>query len=260
MAHKLRDLLDPDALFVLVDTRGGVQLVARSTSSNINVAEIAEQFGGGGHERAAAGLIRDLSVQEIREQLQQILPRVILPAITVAQIMSTGPHLLHPEVSVDEALLQMQRYGYEGYPVVENGKVIGLLTRRAVDRAVAHKLHSQVRSRMDAGEYTVKPDDSLDHLQRIMTESGWGQVPVIHPESGEIIGIVTRTDLIKNLTQQSRPTGRKNLSNRLQTALPAARLALLREVSQVAYSQRVRSIPGGRLRPRSTYGPPQPGF
>ena len=239
VAHKLRDLLDPDALFVLVDTRGGVQLVARSTSSNINVAEIAEQFGGGGHERAAAGLIRDNSVQEIREQLQQILPRVILPAITVAQIMSSGPHLLHPEVSVDEALLQMQRYGYEGYPVVENGKVIGLLTRRAVDRAVAHKLHSQVRSRMDAGEYTVKPDDSLDHLQRIMTESGWGQVPVILPETGEIVGIVTRTDLIKNLTQQSRPTGRKNLSNRLQTALPAAKLALLREVSQVAYSQRV---------------------
>ena len=239
VAHKLRDHLDPDALFVLVNTRGGVQLVARSTSSHINVAEIAEQFGGGGHERAAAGLIRGLSVEAICEKLQQILPGVILPAITVAQIMSTGPHLLHPETSVDEAMLRMQRYGYEGYPVVENERVIGLLTRRAVDRAVAHKLPYQVRSLMDAGEFTVKPDDSLDQLQRIMTESGWGQVPVIHPETSEVIGIVTRTDLIKNLTQQPRLTGRQNLSNRLQSALPAAILALLKEVSQVAYNQRV---------------------
>jgi len=28
VAHKLRDLLDPDALFLLVTTRGGVQLIA----------------------------------------------------------------------------------------------------------------------------------------------------------------------------------------------------------------------------------------
>ena len=34
----------------------------------------------------------------------------------------------------------MQRYGYEGFPVVENGRVIGLLTRRAVDRALSHHL------------------------------------------------------------------------------------------------------------------------
>ena len=50
---------------------------------------------------------------------------------------------------------------------------------------------------MDPGEFTVEPGDSIDHLQRIMTETGWGQIPVIHPDSGEIIGIVTSTDLIK---------------------------------------------------------------
>jgi tRNA nucleotidyltransferase (CCA-adding enzyme) len=32
VVHKMRDLLDPDALFVLVTIRGGVQLSARSTS------------------------------------------------------------------------------------------------------------------------------------------------------------------------------------------------------------------------------------
>ena len=92
---------------------------------------------------------------------------------------------------------------------------------------------------MDAGEHTVKPDDLIDYLQHIMTETGWGQIPVVHPETGEIIGIVTRTDLIKSLTQQTRLTGRQNLVNRLQAALPAVRLALLMAVSQVAYDQRL---------------------
>jgi len=48
VVHKLRDLLDPDAIFVLIATRGGVQLIARSNSDNIDVAQIAANFGGGG--------------------------------------------------------------------------------------------------------------------------------------------------------------------------------------------------------------------
>ena len=59
LAHKLRDLLDPDALFVVVSTQDGVRIVARSTSDAIDVSEITAEFGGGGHDRAAAALIRD---------------------------------------------------------------------------------------------------------------------------------------------------------------------------------------------------------
>ena len=57
VAHKLRDLLDPDAIFVLVNTIEGIRLVARSTSDQVDVSAIAAKFGGGGHERAAAALI-----------------------------------------------------------------------------------------------------------------------------------------------------------------------------------------------------------
>jgi len=47
IAHKMRDLLDPEALFMLIKTRGGVQLIARSMKDNIDVAEILASFGGG---------------------------------------------------------------------------------------------------------------------------------------------------------------------------------------------------------------------
>ena len=249
VAHKLRDLLDPDALFVLIATRGGVQLVARSTSSNIDVAEIAAHFGGGGHDRAAAGLIKDRPLEEVQKELIQVLQDTIHPSITVFQIMSPRPQLLSPDTPVEEAASRMQRYGYEGYPVVSDGKVVGLLTRRAVDRALAHRLNLNAASLMEAGQHTVKPDDSIDSLQHIMTETGWGQIPVVQPGSGEIIGIVTRTDLIKSLALQPRIAGRQNLGNRLEAVLPEARFTLLKAVSQVAYEQRAALyIVGGFVR------------
>lgn len=249
VAHKLRDLLDPDALIVLVTTRSGVQLIARSTTDNIDVAELATHFGGGGHERAAASLIKDRSLEEIRTDLVQILPRYVRPAITVAQIMSPNPQLLSPDTPVEEAALRMQRFGYEGFPVVREGKPVGLLTRRAVDRALAHRLHLTAASLMEAGEYTVHPNDSIEHLQRLMTETGWGQIPVTDPESGEIVGIVTRTDLLKTLVPRPRIPGRQNLADRLERTLSSERLALLKAVAQEAHEQRVALyIVGGFVR------------
>jgi tRNA nucleotidyltransferase (CCA-adding enzyme) len=235
IAHKLRDLLDPDALFLVVTTRGGIQLIARSATDNIDVSAILANFGGGGHERAAASLIRDRQIDAIHTELIDILPRLVHPAITVAQIMSRGPQVLTPSTSVEEAAERMQRYGYEGYPVVQDGKVVGLLTRRAVDRALAHKLTSNAGRLMEAGGVTVQPDDSIERLQRLMTDSGWGQVPVINPETGDIIGIVTRTDLLKILTPQPSLPSRQNLASRLGIALPSPRLALLKAIAQEAH-------------------------
>jgi tRNA nucleotidyltransferase (CCA-adding enzyme) len=244
VAHKLRDLLDPDALFLLVTTGEGLRLVARSTTQRINVAKVASVFGGGGHERAAAALIRpdnlgEISNQEALEQncqkLIELLPKLIQPPVRVGQIMSRRPRLLNPDTPTQEAAKLMQRYGYEGFPVVKDNKVTGLLTRRAVDRAISHRLNLPASSLMESGEVSVHPDDSIDHLQQVMTSSGWGQVPVTDPENGDVIGIVTRTDLLKTLAFQSAPPTRQNLAEKLEEALPPAKLALLRAVALKAY-------------------------
>jgi tRNA nucleotidyltransferase (CCA-adding enzyme) len=235
IAHKLRDLFDPDGLFVLVALDSHVQLVARSTSGAIDVARVAEHFGGGGHDRAAAALIRDKVISSVRAELLSLLPAVVAPALTVGEIMSRGPHLLGPQVTVAQAARAMQRFGHEGYPVVEGGKVIGLLTRRAVDRAMAHGMGSRpVASVMDAGNVVVRPGDSIQHLQRMMILHDWGQVPVVDPQDGSIIGIVTRTDLIKSLGLAQPRITRSAWIDKLEQALPAVRLALLKRIATAA--------------------------
>ncbi|RME88939.1 MAG: CBS domain-containing protein [Anaerolineae bacterium] len=262
LAHKLRDHFDPDALFVLVATDEGVRLVARSTSDEIDVAAVAAHFGGGGHDRAAAALIRPPDEEENREKgalqaflseqcrrLVDVLPRFVRPSITVAQIMSHDPQVLSPETPAEEAAKRMQRYGYEGFPVVRDGRVIGLLTRRAVDRALAHKLNLTAASLMEAGEVTVRPQDSLQTLQARMTESGWGQIPVVDPQSGHVIGIVTRTDLLKTLAPPDHRPGYRDLAERLEEALPPSHFALIRAVAEEGERQQMAVyVVGGFVR------------
>ena len=238
LAHKLRERFDADAVFLLVMTRGGIRLVARTTTDALDAGALAAEFGGGGHERAAAALIRyegrepRAALEETRRALLDALPRFLRPSKTVGEIMSRSPQLLSPDTLAKDAAKMMQRYGYEGYPVVENGRVIGLLTRRAVDRARAHRMNLPAASLMKAGEVTVSPDDSIQTLQLRMMESGWGQVPVV--QDGKIIGIVTRTDLLKTLAPPEAHPSRQNLAARLQQFLPPARLALLRAVAELA--------------------------
>lgn len=272
IAHKLRDLLDPDALFLVVQTTEGIRIIARSVTDAIDVSKVAEHFGGGGHGRAAAALIRlttttqeqgtpgsHPTLEEVFHELLDILPGHVRPSLSVRQIMSPRPRVLAPDTSADHAARLMQRYGYEGYPVVENGRVRGLLTRRAVDRALAHKLNLRAASLMDSGEVTVHPQDSVDHLRRVMIESGWGQVPVVDPDTGQVIGIVTRTDLIKTAEVAPAP-GRQNLANRLEAALSPARLALLKLVAAKAHEQRQAIyIVGGFVRDL-LLGRPSPDF
>ena len=235
IAHKLRDVFDPDGLFVLVALDGHVQLVARSTQDAIDVSRVAAHFGGGGHDRAAAALIRDRSLEEVHQELLALLPQVIQPPRTVAEIMSRDPEVLDASTSIAEAAERMQRFGHEGYPVVREGRVVGLLTRRAVDRAMLHGLSAEPVERiMEAGEVYVHLNDSIQHLQRVMVQHGWGQVPVVDPEAGAVVGIVTRTDVLNTLA--AGVVGRRppNLGDRLEAALPPARLRLLRLIGRSA--------------------------
>lgn len=249
IAHKIRDLLDPDALILLVKIRGGVQLICRSTLDNIDVSKIAAHYGGGGHPRAAAALIKNRSIDDLRQDLFNALPTFIKPPITVAEIMSRAPQVLAPDTPVEEALERMQRFGYEGYPVVDDGKIVGLLTRRAVDRAITHKLNLPAKSLMKDGHAHVHPDHSIEYLQKVMTDSDWGQILVLDRAENKIVGIVTRTDLLKTLTPSVQKSGYQNLAEKLERALPPIRLTLLQEIANLALEQRVAIyIVGGFVR------------
>jgi len=259
VAHKMREFLTPDGLVLLVSTRQGIRLVARSTTDNVDMAKLAIHFGGGGHKRASSALIReegrsnanitDAMLSEVTRRVIETIPQIVTPSIKVSQMMSKNPLTLSPEISAIDAAELMKRYGFEGYPVVDNKQLVGLLTRRNVDRAIAHKLNKTAGDLMTAGSISVYPDDPISKLKERMATSGWGQVPVLDPDTNEIIGIVTRTDLISTLNHDEELPTQAEIAEMLSDALPPARKALLRAVADEAYDQDVQAfIVGGFVR------------
>ena len=259
VAHKMREFLTPDGLVLLVSTRQGIRLVARSTTDNVDMAKLAIHFGGGGHKRASSALIREegrsnaniteAMLSDVTRRVIETIPQIVTPSIKVSQMMSKNPLTLSPEISAADAAELMKRYGFEGYPVVDNKQLVGLLTRRNVDRAIAHKLNKTAGDLMTAGSISVYPDDPISKLKDRMATSGWGQVPVLDPDSNEIIGIVTRTDLISTLNHDEELPTQAEIAEMLSDALPPARKALLRAVADEAYDQDVQAfIVGGFVR------------
>ena len=206
VAHRLRDTLDSAILFVIVQMPDSLQLVCRATVDALDVGEIARLFGGGGHSRAAAAAIHDQSLDEAVKTLWDAVQNRIQPVVRVADLMSYGVQRVEASKKVKDVVGQMRHIGHEGYPVVENGAVTGLLTRRDLDRAAEHGLNEiSIREIMSAGSVTLHPTDSISTLEQRMVESGWGQIPVVD-ENDQLIGIVTRTDLIKHWAQVHPPT------------------------------------------------------
>lgn len=235
LAHKIRDLYDPAGLFLLVDLGEHLQLVARSTTDAVDVGHIADHFGGGGHTRAAAALIRETDLGTARQLLLAFLERHIRPIETVGHIMSYGVHTLSPQTTVEEAAEEMLRYGFEGFPVVDDkGTIMGILSRREIDRATRLRLGSMpVSHYMTKGDIYVTPQDSVERLQQMMTRFSVGQVPVV--SEGEIIGVVTRTDLIKLWAAPGhQPPRQREIAEKIKSALPGPLLDLLKEASGLA--------------------------
>ncbi len=249
LAHKLRELYEPAAVFVLVQLNGDIQLVARGTTDALDVSVIARRFGGGGHGRAAAALIRARQLDDVREEILRVLPEIIVPSLLVGALMSVGAQTVRADERITSVVDRMQRTGHEGFPVVEGGRIVGLLTRNAVDRAMSHGMgHRRVREIMEAGEITVQPADSIEVLQQRMMRSGWGQIPVVD-ERGALLGIVTRTDLIKRWGQHPDDGRREEILRRTQAALAPGMWRLIEAVARQAQQQRMGLyIVGGFVR------------
>jgi tRNA nucleotidyltransferase (CCA-adding enzyme) len=197
----LREILDSTAIFLLVAMPNHIQLVCRSTHDAINVGELAQHFGGGGHPRAAAAAIYKGEITMIVSQIWDYLKEHIRPAVRIADLMSYGVLTVEADEKIIDLIPRLRRIGHEGYPVLEKGEVIGLLTLRDADKTLEHGLkEAKVREVMLGGNYTLSLDDPVSRLEEIMVDTDWGQIPVIDHQQ-QLLGIVTRTDLIKHWGQ-----------------------------------------------------------
>ena len=234
LVHSLMSVYEPDACLMLAQFEGDVQVIARSSTDAIDVGALLRQFGGGGHDKAAAARVEDVDVATLQRELLDALAQATTPPVRVRQIMSTNVHTLSADITIRDAAQLMRRYGHEGFPVVsEDERLVGIVTRSDIDRALHHRLGEMpVRTVLYTGSVSVDPEMPVERVQQVMMEHSLGQVPVV--QDGRFVGIVTRTDLIKLWTPNRRTSRANGIPRLMDEALPGGLRELLLTARDVA--------------------------
>lgn len=93
--------------------------------------------------------------------------------------------------------------GHTGFPVIENGRLAGIITSRdARTIPVAEGMHPSVRDAMTPAPVVIYPDDSLEDALEIMVSQDFNHLPVVEKGSPDLlVGFLTRTDILKTYTR-----------------------------------------------------------
>lgn len=241
---RLFEVENSDAVFVVACMDGKVYVVGRSRTSSIRVNEVLRSLGGGGHEKAASVVVKGKNTEEVFSIIMAGLGEKINPGLQAGDIMSTPVKTLPVHTSMEEAGRLMLRYGHTGMPVVEGEKMVGVISRRDVDKARIHELgHAPVKGFMTTSVLSVTPDTPVAEVQRLMVEHDIGRLPVI--EDQRLVGIVSRTDILRTLHGEDYPEDHQvlfsfsgstaeNCTEMMQERLPSKIMAILRLAGEVA--------------------------
>ena len=197
LAHKIVDLTDAAVLVLLVEMEGRVLGVVRSRRDDLDAAELAGSLGGGGHAHAASAMSR-LSLEEAHRTVLDAVGAARKESRRAKDVMSTPVRFVAPEESVRDAMVLCQRHGQSGVFVVEDGRLVGTVSREDLDKAIAHDLaHAPVRGIMAGRVATVAEDATVAEVQSLVVSAQDGRVAVV--SEGRLVGVVTRSDLIRTL-------------------------------------------------------------
>ena len=204
IASKITHIKNTDALFIISKMEEKTYVIGRSLEDDINVAEILEAFDGGGHRRAGSASVKNMPAREIREKILKLLREKITPQVKAKDIMSYPVKTLLEDMTVEKANRIMLRYGHTGMPVVKNDRLIGIISRTDLDKAMIHDLsHAPIKGFMKQKVVTITPSTSINEINELLSKHNIGRLPVMEGE--KIVGIVTRTNLLQQIHGDSIP-------------------------------------------------------
>lgn len=122
------------------------------------------------------------------------------------------PMTISPEATIGAAFEIMQRYGISGLPVVEDGKLVGIITHR--DLRFETDMSKKVNDLMTKEPITASPGISIDEAIKLLHQHRIEKLPVIDSE-GKLVGLITVKDIAKS---KEHPNAVKDKLGRLLVA------------------------------------------
>jgi len=129
----------------------------------------------------------------------------------VKDYMSTKVITVTPGQDIDEIVHIIRETRHDGFPVVEEGNIIGILTTRDL----VMREGEVVRDVMTGEVAITFPETNLIDAARVMFRRGISRLPVVD-KSGQLVGIVTNTDVIRSHIERATPAKVQKLQNSLE--------------------------------------------
>lgn len=258
-----------DAVFALVCMGERLYLICRSRIPEVNAGAVARAFGGGGHASAASAAVANKTIFEAEEELLHLLYRCIRPKALAREIMSAPVITATPEISHSEASELLTRYNITGLPIVRDNSdrkkpkgLLGLISRRVVEKAIAHQLGAMPVTDYMSTEIETLPETATQaDIQELIIEHHQRLLPIVRQENGEdiLIGVITRTDLLNLLVhdparqprsllrQDELPSAERsrNITRLMIDTLGKEIILLLREIGEIAQEVEMRAYAVG---------------
>ncbi len=149
-------------------------------------------------------------VQAARASYTELQVRQLLRGVQAQDVMASDLVRIPPDLTLQDAVDRyFMRYDHSAFPVDEYGRTIGLLTLRKVRRVPSDQWPaSRVRDHMVplGGQVVVPPDAPMDRVMAKLEDGEAGRVLVA--EDGEVVGIITSSDLTRWLRRWRALDGR----------------------------------------------------
>jgi acetoin utilization protein AcuB len=133
-------------------------------------------------------------------------------AYQVSDFMTREPATISPDDNLRRAIEAMRERSCRRLPVLENDRLVGIISDRDVRLALMSPLvlrerwydealldNTPVRACMAVDVVTVSPDAPLIEAARLMRDRKIGGLPVVKQE--RLVGIITETDVLNALIQ-----------------------------------------------------------
>jgi CBS domain-containing protein len=121
--------------------------------------------------------------------------------------MSRDLLTVEPGMPLAEAARRMHERGVGAILVLEDGRLVGILTERDTLRAVAtgHEPNEAVSEWMTHHPETIESTDTTEHAAVIMIHGGFRHLPVV--EGGDVVGMLSIRDLMRVVLEDTAPRG-----------------------------------------------------
>lgn len=252
---------DPHLLVAGIVGAGLTRVFARSRGRSLDLRRVFQTHRPKDENGWLEFQLKEGDSELVREILIGDLAKGLPPDAPAASFMTVSPRCVEPSMTIAAAQELMRKFHLMSLVVVEEERLIGVITRRDLDRGVQMGLlDSPIAPFIPSQTPMVSPDTPARVVRRLMLAHSVTRLPVVAEE--RVVGIITARDLLRALEDQLPlprrflaelpPTllpGPERMEDRFRRTAPPALLKLLRRIGERAAERQIQAhLVGGFVR------------